>query len=267
MNRAQIAELIADRLRQENCSEQYQNSASAIGHFVIDDLLPHDLAHDIAAVFPHKSLKLNSTLRERKEISAQMDQHDKLIEEALFAFQEPVVLEEIARITGKRDILPDPHLYAGGISAMRKGHFLNPHLDNSHDKDRQNWRVFNLLYYVTPEWEEKDGGNLELWPDGVAGKRITVESTFNRLVVMATHDESWHSVSPIEAEKTRRCISNYYFAPRALRSSEEFHVTSFRGRPEQKFVDLLLRADAKMRGLLRKAKPAGLFDTEHRYKK
>jgi hypothetical protein len=40
-----------------------------------------------------------------------------------------------------------------------------------------------------------DGGNLELWPTGPKGQPITIVSKFNRLVVMITHKQSWHSVS------------------------------------------------------------------------
>ena len=34
------------------------------------------------------------------------------------------------------DLVSDPSLYAGGISRMDYGHFLNPHVDNSHDGNR-----------------------------------------------------------------------------------------------------------------------------------
>jgi len=71
---------------------------------------------------------------------------------------------------------------------------FNPHLDNSHDKDRNMWRALNLLYYVTPDWKIENGGNLELWPKGPKQDQITIHSKFNRLVVMATHNNSWHSV-------------------------------------------------------------------------
>lgn len=53
------------------------------------------------------------------------------------------VVEEIA---GLKEMIPDENLYSGGISLMAEGNFLNPHSDNSHDNDRENCRVLNLLY-------------------------------------------------------------------------------------------------------------------------
>jgi hypothetical protein len=132
------------------------------------------------------------------------------------------------------------------------------------------WRVFNLLYYVSPEWQQCYGGNLELWPNGLnKGRQITIHSKFNRLVVMATHDNSWHSVSPISGEinHVRCCVSNYYFSDKSLRENDLFHVTSFRGRPEQKITDLILRLDAKIRMQIRKLFKKGIVDTKHRYEK
>lgn len=71
---------------------------------------------------------------------------------------------------------------------MAHKNYLNPHLDNSHDAERERWRVLNLLYYVTPDWHLGDGGHLELWLDGPKKVPLHIESKFNRLVVMATHD-------------------------------------------------------------------------------
>lgn len=115
---------------------------------------------------------------------------------------------------------------------------------------------------------ERDGSNLQLWPHGVDNERITVVSQFNRLVEMATHDHSWHSVSPVTAEKTCRCISNYYFSTSPLRTAENFHVTTFRGLPEQPaLVDVALRADALVRDLVRKVKATGVIDKGRHYKR
>jgi hypothetical protein len=59
--------------------------------------------------------------------------------------RKPAVVEAIEQITGIQGLIPDHNLYAGGFSLMEKGHYLNPHLDNFHDKDQQLFRALNLL--------------------------------------------------------------------------------------------------------------------------
>lgn len=265
MDRIQIAALLHARLveAREEAAASYAASKDDIGYFVIDDLLPRDLAENIGARFPAvDAMTQKRSLRERKSVSAQMNRHDPLVEEAVYAFQTPEVVSLIADICGTPSVVPDPFLYAGGISAMVQGDFLNPHLDNSHDKDRARWRALNLLYYVTPDWHGGCGGNLELWPDGVGAAPVVIESRFNRLAVMATHSKSWHSVSPV-LHGQRRCVSNYYFTPKPLRADDAFHVTTFRGRPGQKATDAALRVDAFARGIIRKVRPAGIARLTH----
>ena len=267
MDRAWIGDLIARRLNEADLAAAYRGSGP-IPYFVVDDLLPAELALAIAEAFPgREALVAKDTLRERKLVSSQMDRQDPLVEEALFAFQAPQVVEAVRAIVGRDDLYPDPMLYAGGVSRMEAGHYLSPHIDNSHDKERNRWRALNLLYYVSPDWKPHYGGNLELWPNGVKDAAVTVESRFNRLVVMATHQHSWHSVSPIRVERARTCISNYYFSDQPVREDQPFHVTSFRARPEKPLSDLALRADAALRGLIRKLKPGGAFKTGHWYEK
>lgn len=267
ISREDIAALIATRLEEnlEDLKAQYAASGP-IHYFAIDHLLPETLAQDIAASFPQSSaMKFKSTARERKFISSQMNQYPKLLEDALFAFHDPRVIALVEQITNHTPLFADPMLYAGGISAMENGGFLNPHIDNSHDKERKHWRSLNLLYYISPQWQTHFGGNLELWPHGVKDAPITLASRFNRLVVMATHHHSLHSVSPIHADSARNCISNYYFSSKPMRDDQPFHITAFRGRPEQPMRDLLLRIDAGLRQSLRKLKSGGFFKTGHWY--
>ena len=158
-----------------------------IRNVVIDDLLPDAVARQIAAAFPAPdAVVAKSSLRERKHVAAPMDRYDPLLEEIVYAFQDPHVLSLVAGITGLEAMEPDANLYAGGISAMVRGAYLRPHLDNSHDASRERYRVLNLLYYVTPDWDESDGGSLQLWDDGPRGVPRTIASRFNRLVLMAT---------------------------------------------------------------------------------
>ncbi len=270
MNRTEIAELIVAKVQSEQSSirDAYLQSSDKIGAFTVDNLLPEELALKLYASFPDPAtMKRKKSLRENKFIAAQMNQYAPLLEEAIFAFQDARVVSIIGHICGNDQLLPDESLYAGGISLMGYQQFLNPHLDNSHDKDRNRWRVFNLLYYVTPDWKEEYGGNLELWPDGMAGKQRTIHSKFNRLAVMATHQGSWHSVSPVTFRGNRCCISNYYFANEPLKPTDKFHVTSFRGRPEQPLRDLVLTGDQILRTLVRKVFRKGVVENKHVYKK
>ena len=266
MNRTEIARMIVERLRAERAAAAAQFAERQ--YFVVDALLPEELAGKIYAAFPGTaSMMLRNTLRERKYVTSQMDACAPLLEEAVYAFQDLRVLEEVAAITRLREVEPDERLYAGGISLMGPGHYLHPHLDNSHDLERQRYRVLNLLFYTSPDWHLEDGGNLELWPGGARAEPHTIHSKFNRLLVIATNRGSWHSVSEVRAARNRTCVSNYYFSLKSPEAEDYFHVTSFRGRPGQPVRDLALRADAAVRALVRKFFPKGVKRTRHYYKK
>ncbi len=270
MNRKQISSLILERLKKEQATlkQQFNDSKSHIGYFFIDDLLPEDLATQVYSVYPsHSETVLKKSLKEYKHIAVQMDIYNPLLEEVIYAFQDEEVVSFIEDICRSKGFQPDSNLYAGGLSMMSEGHFLNPHLDNSHDKERKQWRVLNLLYYVSPDWKLENGGNLELWPEGPKGEHITIVSKFNRLVMMATHNHSWHSVSKVNVPKTRCCVSNYYFSKTPWLDNSKFHVTTFRGRPEEKLKDRVLQADAFLRNQARKFFKKGIIDNPHVYKK
>lgn len=270
LNRKQFAEHIISKLSNQRgrIESDYINSRDKIGYFFIDDLLPNEIAEAIFNAFPKpEDVTQKKSLREYKYIAAQMDKYNPILEEIIYAFQDQRIVKFISEICNLPEIYPDENLYAGGISMMGYENYLNPHLDNSHDKDRNHWRVLNLLYYVTPEWEENYGGNLEIWPDGIKKDQIVIHSKFNRLAVMATHQESWHSVSPVVHKGVRCCVSNYYFSPNSLRESDSFHVTSFRGRPDQHVRDIVLETDNIIRMGLRKIFKKGVVENPHVYKK
>jgi Rps23 Pro-64 3,4-dihydroxylase Tpa1-like proline 4-hydroxylase len=260
MTRENLADLIIGRLESDAAAISADFAAAKevkTRYCAIDGLLPEDIAGQIAAAFPPEGeMRLLDSFRERKYTSKSLDKFDPLIADITFAFQDERVIKKVAEITGIVDAAGDPHLYAGGISAMAKGHFLNPHLDNSHDGEQRNYRVLNLLYYITPDWKSENGGNLELWDERVTTP-VEIPSLFNRLVLMSTNDKSWHSVNEVKADGTRRCISNYYFSPHSPNGYETTHVTYFMARPEQKLRRIVTRLDSDLRTALRKVKKAG----------
>jgi Rps23 Pro-64 3,4-dihydroxylase Tpa1-like proline 4-hydroxylase len=259
--RDQLVQMIVERLERDAESIKADFAAEkgvTARHAAIDDLLPTQWADRIAAAFPAaERMRLMDSFRERKYTSKALDKFDPLIEDITFAFQDKRVIDKVAELTGIRDCVGDPHLYAGGISAMERGHFLNPHIDNSHDGEQKNYRVLNLLYYISPDWKVENGGNLELWDEDVT-KPIEIPSLFNRLVLMATGDKTWHSVNEVRTDGVRRCISNYYFSPHSPNGYETSHVTYFMARPEQKVRRIVTKVDSEVRTLIRKVKRDGL---------
>lgn len=222
-------------------------------HFTaIDNFFPEETARKIYEAFPPTDkMRLLDSFREKKFTSKNFDDFNPLMKDATFAFQDERVVRRVAELTGIEDPQGDPHLYAGGLSAMTHGHFLQPHIDNSHDFEQKYYRVLNLLYYVTPGWKAENGGNLELWDEQVT-RAVEIPSLFNRLVLMATNDKSYHSVNEVKADGARCCVSNYYFSPHSPNGYETTHVTYFQARPEQTVRRLVTKVDSDLRTAVRK---------------
>ena len=238
MDKQKLIELIVQKL-QDNKDELTENffgcnPLTTTKYCVLDNLLPNDVVEEVFNNFPQeKDYSFRDTFRERKYTFAKLDTLKSPICATLTdALHSLEVVRKIGEITQISDLESDPTLYAGGVSRMDKSHFLNPHIDNSHNADRTKYRRLNILYYVTPDIDENDGGNFELWDDRVTSP-VKIASKFNRLVVMETTKTSWHSVDPVLSDVRRCCVSNYYFTTKSPTSRNYYHVTSFTGRPEQ----------------------------------
>lgn len=233
MNRDQFASAIAQNLtaHTDQLKACWLQSAP-VRHFYLDELLPDAWAHACYDALPDASkLMLRDTEKERKRVGIKLENYNPLMKDILFAFQNKEVIKAVAAITGLQGLEADESLYGSGISMMLEGDFLMPHLDNSHDGDGNKYRVINTLYYISPDWPEDRGGNLELW-DKTMHRRLELHSKFNRLVVMETHTESIHSVNKVAHNGVRACISNYYFSEKPVTQRAYIHRTTFFARPE-----------------------------------
>jgi Rps23 Pro-64 3,4-dihydroxylase Tpa1-like proline 4-hydroxylase len=257
----ELVNLIFSKLTNNKTSltEQWQNpEGTKTPHFFIDDLLPIALCEQIYSSFPKNADGFYSldSFKEKKRTSVNLDDYDPILQDITYAFQDKKIVDLIADIAGYTEIEPDPMLYAGGLSMMFKDDFLNPHLDNSHDGKRDRYRRLNLLYYVAPDWKLENGGNLELWDDARLHAK-TILAKPNRLVVMATNKQSWHSVSPVKVAGPRCCVSNYYFSKNSPDDTEYFHVTSYTGRPEEKMRRAIGVLDNALRNIVSKTLKIG----------
>lgn len=234
--------------------QQWNNpEGTTTKHFVIDDVLPEEICKNIYRNFPRDAngfFNLDS-FRERKKTSVNIENYDPILTDITYALQDQKIVDLVSNLIDLDKIEPDPLLYAGGLSVMSEGDFLNPHIDNSHDAKRERYRRLNLLYYVSPDWRIENGGNFELWNEERTIPKILI-SRFNRLIVIETNKRSWHSVSPVKVNRPRCCVSNYYFSEISPDATEYFHVTSFSGRPEEKIKRVIGVADNAFRNIVSK---------------
>jgi hypothetical protein len=69
---------------------------------------------------------------------------------------------------------------------------------------------------------------------------------------METTKTSWHSVNKVIADRPRCCVSSYYFSQISPDATSYYHVTSFMGRPEERFRQVLGIIDNGLRNLISK---------------
>ena len=251
--RKELTDLIVQRLNEakEQLKKEFffKHPIKVARHFALDNLLPNEIAEEVYANFPKpKKMPLLNNYGEIKLKYSHIKKTSNLLQDLHYAIQDPSVVAAVEDITEIKNQIPDRSRYAGGVSTLLKGYFINPHIDNSHDVEKKYYRTVNVLYYVSPNWQRGNGGNYELWDESITN-HILVPSFFNRLVVMETNRTSWHAVSPVLCDAPRCCVFNYYFSEQSPEGVEYFHKASslfvnplFRPRPEQKIRRAIARA-------------------------
>jgi hypothetical protein len=218
-----------------------------LAHITVDDLLPTATAHWLCEAFPEDSkLQRVRSLSKNVNVSRVLKHLSEPLEELLSAFQAPAVARLFADIIGARDLEPDLELEASGLLSLGRGGFENPHLEASHNARGDKYCVLKAIYYLSPDWRLADGGQLELWEDGLDRLPTVTLAKFNRLTLVAMHERSWHSVNRVNAKRPRRALVHAYYASEPLARRAYKHGLSFRGRPDQSVRDLVLRASQSL---------------------
>jgi Rps23 Pro-64 3,4-dihydroxylase Tpa1-like proline 4-hydroxylase len=107
MSRSEYAEIIELKLKASISSLRDEFHQHTVQSCFIDDLLPEKEANRIFEAFPDKeTMMLKKSLRENKYVAAQMDRYTPILEEIIYAFQDPRVLKAVEEITGIHETCP-----------------------------------------------------------------------------------------------------------------------------------------------------------------
>jgi hypothetical protein len=151
--------------------------------------------------------------------------------------------EMLSEIMGIPNLLADSQLVGGGIHQTGSRGRLDVHVDFNYIEERQLHRRLNILVYFNKDWQEKWGGKIELWDKRVKRCHHSFTPIFNRCIVFATSDISYHGVSKVETppEVARNSFAAYYYTNEAPAEwNGRAHSTIFKARPSERIKGAVL---------------------------
>jgi len=177
-------------------------SAQPYDHVIIDNFFNPVIAEQMAADFPDWDdsawyARWNNPIEDKKGCN----HWDCFPPTTYSAFQylcSGEFVDILSAITGSSGVTADVGLHGGGWHAHATGGKLNVHLDYSIHPKLKLQRHFNLIVYLTPNWDANWGGGLELWESNADGSpkslHTVVENRFNRALIFDTTQNSWHGL-------------------------------------------------------------------------
>jgi hypothetical protein len=212
-------------------------SASPFPHFVIDDFLTSPWPDRIIEEFPEPTgmeIQFRNEF-EVKSASSDWDRMGAATRAVIAELNSGPFIALIEQVTGISGLIPDPHLWGGGLHQIRRGGRLGIHADfNRHERLRLDRRL-NLIIYLNREWQDDWGGELELWDRNMTHRIKSVCPSFNRCVLFATNDFSFHGhPDPLSCPEgvTRKSLALYYYSNgRPADDISSSHSTLFQQRP------------------------------------
>jgi hypothetical protein len=193
-------------------------------HVVIDGLLGEPHASSVARAFPpptHPRWKRKDHVEQRARLGqlARTGFEDVAIELRwlLAELTGLAFVDFLAALTGRKDLITDPHFLGAGPTATLPGGHLALHADFNRDSARHLDRVLTAIYYLPATWDAAWGGELELWDRARTRCEVSIAPVRDRLVVMAHGDDHWHGhPAPLRCPDghVRAAVAAYYYAAR-----------------------------------------------------
>ena len=218
--------------------------ANPFPHFVVENFLDETFARQLLAEFPtfdearakdeNGRVGRKAAREDLPRLSPSYAALDKIFSSRQF-------LDWMSYVTEIPNLIYDPAYVGGGTHENLTGQDMSVHVDFNYHPHEGWHRRINALLYLNPEWEESWGGALELWKnpwDQPAKNQIRkLAPVWNRLVVFATSEESWHGFEKVMIPEgapvgSRKSIAIYlYSKERPKHETRAMHSTIYYERP------------------------------------
>ncbi len=217
-------------------------SAQPFKHVVLENFFREDVARSLVAEFPYapeNGVKNSYGAPGDKIVHSDLTNLGPTFREIDTYFSAQTTLDWLATITGIPDILYDPSNYGGGLHENCDNRDLRPHVDFNFHPVTKLHRRLNLIVYLNDPWKSDWGGSLQLYADPRNHQEspVSYEPLFNRCVLFATYEASWHGFDRLCFPKdgvyrSRKSLSLYFYtAERPSTDIYREHTTFFIPRP------------------------------------
>jgi Rps23 Pro-64 3,4-dihydroxylase Tpa1-like proline 4-hydroxylase len=190
-------------------------------YFVIDNFFEESIAEMLSGEFPEytsdKWFSYNNPLEVKKTINNWYEFPPETYK--FFTYlNSNFFVEQVKKLTGTNNLYCDQGLHGAGWHIHGQGGKLNLHLDYEIHPKLDLLRKYNLIIYLSKDWNPDWGGNLEFWShdeknNSPKERKSVVECKFNRAVLFDASQNSWHGFpDPINCplDKYRKSIAMYY---------------------------------------------------------
>jgi Rps23 Pro-64 3,4-dihydroxylase Tpa1-like proline 4-hydroxylase len=226
----------------EELHEKYI-SAAPFPHISIDNFLKSDVYSILSKEYPdiHAPIwyEFKSGAENKKLQSNNFYAIPENLRRLISEMNGPAFVRFLERLTGIENIIPDPHLYGGGLHQTKPGGHLGVHIDYNYHETWALDRRLNVIIYFNDEWNDDWGGHLELWNKDVSAMVQKIAPLGNRMAIFNTDEFSWHGhPDPLKCpeNKTRRSLAFYYYTNgRPESEAATPHNTVFKERPGEAY--------------------------------
>ena len=237
-------------LTQGDC-KQYQQT-KPFPHMAWKNWLPHDVAMEIWQEYLDSdpaSWRIDNYYSpmdgEHVQMREQYHPADDLgikTKQLLAVLQSNMFLKFAEKLLGIPGLVVDPSLMCSGYVDVRSPSGFKQHLDFNWQSKLNLMRVGNILLYLTPDWKEEWGGQLQAY-DIDNDTYSDIPNDFNTCAMMTINEKSWHGYPELSSppEIPRLAFRMWFF----ISSGNEETAMQDKRRTENHLHPSLLLPDVR----------------------